>query len=371
MDRPSTPPAKRATRAQAQAQPARPPLTPEVTRKIEESRLKAKALREQSLAREAAAASQPAKRTPSGFLATAAPASAKRAHSSISTADVPRSNRDGRNVPKESGIQAARKFASYVDHDFSKMTDTRGGFLNADDDPFNKALHAPKEEKPSHMTLKEWERHQLLKSLRRRKEGPFEPGLGLTAKEQGKRCTDCRSLEIDWQWDEVFGCQVCNSCKEKFPDKYSLLTKTEVRQDYLLTNPELEDAELLPHLSKRNPHMTHWHDMNLFLRFQVEAYAWKKWGSEEALDAEHEKRVEDAKIRKNKKFKTGLKELQKKTLTDKYRRHMKTGAAGGNFGDRISDAKHEHSWGIAVQGVDGMDVRTCTECGMECDVLEF
>lgn len=250
MERSSTPPPKPATRNG----PARNSLTPEVTRRIvslesrsnlaattdcfqEENRLKAKALREQSIAREAAAASQPGQRTPSGFLAPGAPTNLKRAHSSISTVDVPRSNRDGRSIPKDNGIQAARKFASYVDHDFSKMTDTKGGFLNADDDPFNKALHAPKgDEKPSHMTLKEWERHQLIKSLKRRKEGPFEPGLGLTAKEQGKRCTECKSLEIDWQWDEVFGCQVCNGCKEKFPEKYSLLTKTEARNDYLLTN---------------------------------------------------------------------------------------------------------------------------------------
>ena len=117
------------------------------------------------------------------------------------------------------------------------MTDTKGGFLNADDDPFNKAMHASKEkdEKPAHMTLKEWERHQLLKSLRRRKEGPFEPGLGLGAREGGKKCTDCGSLEIDWTWDEVFNVQVCSRCKDKNEQKYSLLTKTECKTDYMLT----------------------------------------------------------------------------------------------------------------------------------------
>jgi DNA-repair protein complementing XP-A cells len=119
------------------------------------------------------------------------------------------------------------------------MTDTKGGFLSAEDDPWNKVLHAPKEgEKPAHMTLKEWERHQLLKGLRSRKEGPFEPGLGLGAKAQGKKCRECGSLEIDWQWDEVFGCAVCGKCKEKLPERYSLLTKTEAKDDYLLTDRE-------------------------------------------------------------------------------------------------------------------------------------
>lgn len=119
------------------------------------------------------------------------------------------------------------------------MTDTKGGFLTADDDPFNKVLHAPSEKdggKPSHMTLKEWERHQLLKGLRHRREGPFEPGLGLD--NEGKKCRECGSREIDWQWEEVFNVAVCGRCKDKWPEKYSLLTKTEAKDDYLLTDRE-------------------------------------------------------------------------------------------------------------------------------------
>jgi DNA-repair protein complementing XP-A cells len=124
-----------------------------------------------------------------------------------------------------------------VDHDFSKMTDTKGGFLSVEDDPFNKALHAPEKDggKPSHMTLAEWERFRALKGLRDRKEGPFEPGLSVLGK-QGKKCKECGTLEIDWQWEEVFDCCVCSGCKEKFPEKYSLLTKTEAKTDYLLTD---------------------------------------------------------------------------------------------------------------------------------------
>lgn len=121
------------------------------------------------------------------------------------------------------------------------MVDTKGGFLSVEDDPWNKALHAGKEKegekKPAHMTLKEWERHQLLKSLRNRKEGAFEPSLEFGAK-KGKRCRECKSMEIDWIWEEVFGCAVCGSCKEKFPEKYSLLTKTEAKDDYLITDCE-------------------------------------------------------------------------------------------------------------------------------------
>jgi DNA-repair protein complementing XP-A cells len=289
------------------------------------------------------------------------------------------------------GIQPARKFKKYVDHDFSKMTDTKGGFLTAEDDPWNKALHAVKDgEKPAHMTLKEWERHQLLKGLRNRKEGPFEPGIGLD-KRTGKKCRECKSLEIDWQWDEVFGCAVCHRCKEKFPEKYSLLTKTEAKDDYLLTDrefnifpsswsgvmlmvdaAELKDEELLPHLNKPNPHKSHWHDMMLFLRYQVEDYAFKtKWGSSEALDAEFEKRQNDKTKRKQDKFNSKLDELKKKTRTEAYRRNMKNGSKGGQFGDRIGSGKHEHEWGATVENEEGMTVKTCTECGMEVEELQF
>lgn len=43
-------------------------------------------------------------------------------------------------------------------------------------------------------------------------------------------------MEIDFVWEEVFHIELCNKCKEKYPEKYSLLTKTECKQDYLLTD---------------------------------------------------------------------------------------------------------------------------------------
>lgn len=117
------------------------------------------------------------------------------------------------------------------------MTDTKGGFLTAEDDPYNKALHAEDlDAKPANMTLKEWETQQLLRSLRNQRAGPFEPGLSVLNGEEQKACRECGSLEIDWKWEEIFKCAVCNACKDKVPEKYSLLTKTEAKEDYLLTD---------------------------------------------------------------------------------------------------------------------------------------
>lgn len=212
---------------------AKSPVTPEQTRRIEINRLKAKALREQ---REAEA---------STTLERADSSIAGQKRSFAAFAQTPANVRDGRtdSVAPERPLEAirpARNFAKYVEYDFSKMTDTKGGFLTAEDDPYNKALHAKEddeESKPANMSMKEWERQQLLRSLRSQKAGPFEPGIsGLN--DTNTKCRECRILEIDWKWEEVFGISVCNACKDKFPDKYSLLTKTEAREDYLLTDRE-------------------------------------------------------------------------------------------------------------------------------------
>jgi len=146
---------------------------------------------------------------------------------------------------------------------------------------------------------------------------------------------------------------------------------------------ELKDPELLPHLSKPNPHKSNWHDMMLFLRYQVEEYAFKeKWGSAEALDAEFERRETDKKQRKETKFKQKLLDLKKKTRTDTVRRQTAEAVARGKgdgtstratrFGDKIGGAeKHVHEWGRAVENEEGMTVRTCTSCGMEVEEMVF
>lgn len=223
---------------------AKSPLTPEQTRRIEINRLKAKALREQ---REAEVAATIKRSDSSG-------AGQKRSFTAFAQGSAPsvRDASNDANKPERplEAIQPARSFAKYVEYDFSKMTDTKGGFLTLEDDPHNKALHAKEDDevaKPANMTLREWERQQLLRSLRNQKAGPFEPGIANVKDETAKKCKECGILEIDWKWDEVFGISVCNACKDKFPDKYSLLTKTEAREDYLLTDRESPRSSPLSH----------------------------------------------------------------------------------------------------------------------------
>ena len=101
------------------------------------------------------------------------------------------------------------------------------------------------------------------------------------------------------------------------------MTKTECKEDYLLTDPELKDEELLPHLLRPNPHASTYSNMMLFLRFQVrstgaritglvscqvEKVAWDKWGGEEGLDKEWERREQFKKRKREAKFEQGLRE---------------------------------------------------------------
>lgn len=363
--RPSTPPQRQHAAAMD--------ITPEQVRRMEESRLRAKALQKQQQA-------ESARRTSGQYPAPAQLAGQKRSHPS----SVPPTSRNATNAAtpgpqglgaaQDNGVRAAKKFQKYVEYDFSKMTDTKGGFMTAEDDPHNKALRAPDEEnKPSGMSLQEWEQQLLRKRLRETRAGPYEPGLSVL-NDLGKaaKCRDCGTLEIDWYWKETFKTEVCNTCKNANPEKYSLLTKTEAKTDYLLTDPELNDIELLPRMLKPNPHKKTWNDMMLFLRYQVEEYAFsdKKWGSAEALDEAFEQREAAKKQKKQKNFEKKLSELKRRTRVEATKRARAGG--GGTFGDVIGNARHEHEWGRGVEDPEtGMIKRTCIDCGMETEELEF
>lgn len=97
--------------------------------------------------------------------------------------------------------------------------------------------------------------------------------------------------------------------------------------------------------------------MMLFLRCQVEDFAWKKWGSPEALDAEWERRTEEKKKKKNKKFEEGLRDLRRRTREGVWQRRK--------------DQEHKHVFGVMENLGDGMGRQVCHECGFTVDVEVF
>ena len=137
-------------------------------------------------------------------------------------------------------------------------------------------------------------------------------------------------------------------------EKYTLLTMTECMEDYLLTGPELKE---LPFWNKVNSGKGKYGKMYLYMKTTVEKFAFEKWGGEDGLDGEFEKRLIEKKRVKDKKFVEKMGELRKKTRTSTA------------IKKRIV---HEHSYGEKV-----MDKKTemwsqeCLECGMQIEFDEF
>ncbi|KAI0828373.1 hypothetical protein BC628DRAFT_1409414 [Trametes gibbosa] len=273
-------------------------LTPEQVKRIELNRLKAKARQREREAQTSAAST---------------------------------TNANGK---RAMGVRDSR-LGKYFEYDLSKMVNSKGGFLVEDGKEIDEEVRAKEKER---------ERQRAKQNL--------EPPIYLDPK-LNPRCKDCNSMDIDQTYKKVFGCLVCNKCKNEKPERYSLLTKTECKEDYLLTDPELRDQELMPHLLKANPHKSTFANMMLFLRYQVEEFAWKKWGSPEALDAEWQKRVDEKKKKKNKKFEEDLKALRRRTRETVWQKRK--------------DKEHKHVFGVVEKGADGAGKQICHECGFTID----
>lgn len=126
-------------------------------------------------------------------------------------------------------------------------------------------------------------------------------------------CEACGDFVVDPEYLDQFGVQICYSCKGTNP-LYSLLTKTQARNEYLLTDEELADTSLMKSISKKNPHNPRWSDMKLYLRRQVKDFAIKKAGSEAALQEALGNRQETRSDRKSKQFLKKLKGNSRRTL---------------------------------------------------------
>ena len=115
--------------------------------------------------------------------------------------------------------------------------------------------------------------------------------------------------------------------------------------------------------------------MMLYVRYQVEEFAWKKWGSPEALDAVFYRREEEKKRKRGKKFEEGVRDL---------RRRNKEG-----IWQKRQDEKHVHVYGAvekrpnksktrrtrqaseSEEEEEGVGIQRCGECGLTIEVEVF
>ncbi|KAF7306644.1 DNA repair protein RAD14 [Mycena indigotica] len=250
MDRLATPPPQPSSSVSLQ-------LTPEQVRQVELNRLRAKAAQR--------------KREEDAAGSSAVNANNKR------PLGVTPANSNSPTAPGPSKAKPLKRDARYgpiFEFDLSKMSDPRGGYMPVE--------HGQDIDEEVVRKEKERERQRIEKNLKL--DDPIYLDNSLNP-----HCRECGSVSIDPSYRKNFSCLVCKTCQNDNPEKYSLLTKTECKQDYLLTDSELRDEKALPHMLKANPHKSTYANMMLYARYQVEEFAWKKWGSPEALDAEYEK----------------------------------------------------------------------------------
>ena len=99
----------------------------------------------------------------------------------------------------------------------------------------------------------------------------------------------CNSLELDPYMLQSFNCKVCTNCRYKWPERYGLISKSDVLSNYLLVDADLNRSDIKC-VTKENPIEKRFNPMKLYLLCQIEILSTKKWGSEANLKLEKEKR---------------------------------------------------------------------------------
>jgi DNA-repair protein complementing XP-A cells len=224
----------------------------------------------------------------------------------------------------------------FVDYDLSQITDTKGGYFLP-----NASTKAKQEEEAKKKIIYEHTQLPLVNIVDASRD------IEDIRKEQG--CKDCGSLQLDAELFTHYHIHVCSDCRQDKPDKYSLLTKSEAKQDYLLTDEELRDTSVMPFWQRPNPHKKAFADMKLYLREQVEQFSFKKWGGEEGLDKEYERRVNTKQAKKQKEFKQKMSDLKKRTRTSVWAEKK--------------EEQHRHEF---ID--DGNGISKCITCGLQVEV---
>jgi len=167
-------------------------------------------------------------------------------------------------------------------------------------------------------------------------------------------CQDCDKEFAESWLLKTFEHPVCDDCKNTDKDgPHELITKTDAKKEFLLKDTDFEKGERgetdLNFILRKNPHNARWGDMKLFLRLQVESRAMKIWGTEEALEAEHEAREEARVMAKTKKYNKKMKELRKVARSSLFTKDI---------------SSHTHTYGEEVYDDDKDEYRkTCDQCG--------
>lgn len=113
-----------------------------------------------------------------------------------------------------------------MEYDLSTLKNSKGGFLL--DNEVEDAKEKRQREQEAELKRK---RLEAMK-----KQGLLDDHFLSNDTRENPKCKICGSQEIDFTFHKVFNTNVCAQCKHENPEKFSLLTKTECKEDYLLTD---------------------------------------------------------------------------------------------------------------------------------------
>lgn len=115
---------------------------------------------------------------------------------------------------------------------------------------------------------------------------------GEPSSQMGTRCEACGASiqqQVTAEADpllDAFDVSVCVTCRREDPD-YELLPKSAAQQRFLLPDASFK---VLRYVEKKNPRHSSWQPMKLYLVKHVRARSYVRWGGEEGLGAELERR---------------------------------------------------------------------------------
>ncbi|CAL9733327.1 DNA repair protein Rad14p [Monosporozyma servazzii] len=266
---------------------------------------------------------------------------------------------------KKQYIRPSVRAQDYIDYDFSTMQDLHGGYINPHDrGNYNSSYgdESSYDNTRNLKTLEDWKQEQKARrNLYENAPPPEHISLAI-------KCQECHiNIEMDPILDDVFKLHVCKQCAKAYPQKYSLLTKTECKEDYFLTEDELADLDLFHRLEKPNPHSGTFARMQLFVRCEIETFAFKKWGGEDGLDKEWERRETQKTKRKEQLYKKEINTMRLKTRAQEFTKRLREKKYG---------KLHKHQYGEPIgthKDEDGnvMVKRRCIECGLEVDEIDI
>lgn len=124
-------------------------------------------------------------------------------------------------------------------------------------------------------------------------------GVTFSSAAHSVSCSECMGTAgIDQKLLVNYKVAVCGSCRHAQEEKYKLITKTNGKEKYLLTDHQLSK---LPHMSVSNPRKMGWNDMKLYLSLQLQQRCYARWGNAEGLERERARRKAEAEKRRRKK----------------------------------------------------------------------